>query len=146
MYLILPAVMPFQGGTPPVATLKFASPSAKPGATVDATLTVSFGAGLHGYQNPPSDEYQIPVKVSIVEAGFKLIKASYPKGVDFMPVGETKPTKVYQGKITIPLKIKAGTKPASYSVNVKLDYQECNDSACFQPASLIVKGTLVVKK
>jgi DsbC/DsbD-like thiol-disulfide interchange protein len=140
------AVAGQSGGTPPTATLKFAKSSAAPGAVVDATLTVTFAPGLHGYQNPPADEYQIPVDVKVVESGFSLVKATYPKGADMTMAGEKKPTKVYAGTITIPVKVKASAKPGTYNVNVRISYQECNESSCFAPSSLIAKAMLTVAK
>lgn len=131
---------------PPTITFKFDKASAAPGATIKGTLTITFADGLHGYQNPPSDQYQIPVKVSVIESGFKLLKATYPKGTDFTMAGEEKPTKVYQGTIKIPVEIKASAKPGTYNVNVKLDYQQCNESSCFPPGEVVAKGTLTVAK
>jgi len=144
--LVLAAAAFGQGGTPPTATLKFDKPSAVPGATVTGTLTLTFAEGLHGYQNPPSDEFQIPVKIEVVEKGFTLVKASYPKGVDFSMAGETKPAKVYQGKITIPITLKAATKPGTYNVNIRVNYQECNANSCFPPGVVVVKDALKVAK
>jgi DsbC/DsbD-like thiol-disulfide interchange protein len=128
----------------PTVSLKFAKATAAPGEKVKATLTVTFAPGLHAYQNPPSEEFQIPIKVGVAEKGFKLVKATYPVGTDFTMGGETKPAKVYEGTIAIPLEIKASAKPANYNVNVRLDYQQCNASSCFPPSSVVVKAKLTV--
>ena len=128
----------------PTASLKFAKATAAPGEKVKATLTVTFAPGLHGYQNPPAQDYQIPVVVKVVEKGFTLVKASYPPGIDFTMAGETTPSKVYEGTISIPLEIKASSKAGTYNVNVQLDYQQCNDSSCFPPGNVKTKAKLVV--
>ena len=130
----------------PTATLKFDKPSAAAGSVVKGTLTITFADGLHGYQNPPADEYEIPVTVKVIEKGFTLVKAIYPKGEDFTMAGESKPIKVYKGTITIPVQLKAATKLGTYNVNVRVDYQQCNDSACFPPGNVIAKGKLAVTK
>lgn len=135
-----------QGGEPPKATLTFDKTSAAAGSVVKGTLTLTFAEGLHGYQNPPSDEFQIPVVVKVVENGFKLTKVSYPKGTDFTMAGEPKPAKVYQGTIKIPIEVQTSTKPANYNVNVAINYQECNESSCFPPGTVTVKAPLTVTK
>lgn len=145
-FLALASTVAFGQAAAPTATLKFDKSSAAAGSVVKATLTLTFAEGLHGYQNPPADEYQIPVSVSVIEKGFKLVKANYPKGMDFTMAGEAKPTKVYEGKISIPLEIKTGAKPGTYNVNVKISYQQCNDSSCFPPGDLVAKAQLKVVK
>jgi DsbC/DsbD-like thiol-disulfide interchange protein len=128
----------------PTASLKFAKPSATANATVKATLSLTFADGLHGYQNPPAEDYQIPVNVSVVEKGFKLVKVTYPKGSDFTMEGEQKPAKVYEGTVQIPLELKAAAKAGTYNVTIKVDYQQCNASSCFPPGSITTKAKLVV--
>lgn len=131
-------------GEPPVVSLKFAKPTAKVGTVIDATLTVKFADGLHGYQNPPAEDFQIPVTVKVSEPGFTLVKATYPKGTEFLMAGETKPAKVYQGTISIPLKIKVVKPSKSGSLSIRLDYQECNANACFPPSFVMAKAKLAV--
>ena len=128
----------------PKATLKFAKATAAPGEKVKATLTVVFATGLHGYQNPPALDYQIPVSVKVVEKGFTLAKANYPKGVEMTVAGEL--SRVYEGEVTIPLELKASTKPGNYNVNVQVNYQQCTESSCYPPNKVVAKAKLVVKK
>lgn len=117
------------------------------GSPVKGVVTVTFAKGLHGYQNPPTSEYEIPVKITFAQKGFKLVKATYPKGVDMKLQGEDKPSKVYEGTIKIPVEISTPAKPGSYRVSMFVGYQQCNDSSCFPPATLVVKGSFsVVKK
>jgi len=143
--LLIAATAAVAQSTPPTATLKFDKPTAAAGAVVKGTLTITFADGLHGYQNPPTDEYQIPLTVKVIEKGFKLIKVSYPKGEDYTG-SDAKTIKVYKGTISVPVEIKAGAKPATYDVNVEVNYQQCNDNACFPPGQVVAKGRLVVAK
>lgn len=145
LFLVASAAMA-QPAPAPTATLKFDKPSAAAGSVVKGTLTITFADGLHGYQNPPADEYEIPVTVKVIEKGFTLVKATYPKGDDFTMAGESKPIKVYKGTITIPVILKAASKPGTYNVNVRVDYQQCNESACFPPGNVIAKSKLAVVK
>ncbi|AIE87501.1 protein-disulfide reductase DsbD domain-containing protein [Fimbriimonas ginsengisoli] len=147
---ILPAIALLaalaQSAAAPTATLKFAKDKVPGDSVVKAILTVTFAEGLHGYQNPPSDQYQIPLVVKVSEKGFTLVKAEYPKGVDFTMPGEAKPAKVYEGAITIPLEIKTNKKPGTYNVNLRVEYQQCNANSCFPPGAFTVKAKLAVTK
>ncbi len=134
------------GGTPPSVSVRFLQPAAKPGSVVTGTVWVKFASGLHGYQNPPADQFEIPVKLSVIENGFKLTSVRYPKGVDLSVAGESKPSKVYQDTIEIPFTMRATKKPGTYNVNVRLDYQECNAVSCFPPAFVVAKSKLTVTK
>src|SRR4051812_12948563 len=83
-----------QGNAAP--TVKITLPKeAKAGSKVEASIEITFADGLHGYQNPPTDQYQIPVKVSLETKGFTLAKVTYPKGVMRATGGDTKPAGVY---------------------------------------------------
>src|SRR4051794_19632299 len=90
--LALLSAAAFGQAAAPTATLKFDKASATAGSVVKAPLVLTFADGLHGYKNPPADEYQIPVTISVIEKGFTLIKARYPVGSDFTMAGEAKPT------------------------------------------------------
>ena len=132
-----------QSNVPPTATLKFASAKAKPGEKVKATLILGFGEGLHAYQNPPSETYMIPVTVTS-SGGIKLLSVVYPKGLNATVGGETKPVKVYQGTVKIPLLLQAPTKPGAYAALLSIRYQQCNDNSCFAPGSLPGTGKFTV--
>lgn len=134
-----------QSNVPPTATLKLASAKAKPGEMVKATLILGFGEGLHAYQNPPSESYMIPVTVTST-GGVKLVKVAYPKGVNATVGGETKPVKVYQGTLKIPIVLQAPSKPGAYAAALSVRYQQCNDNNCFAPGSVPVAGKFTVVK
>ena len=72
---------------PPRVSLKLEKTTAKPGEEVKGTVTAVFAPGLHGYQNPPSKDYMLPVKVSAGE-GTALKSVNYPKGHLEMAGGE----------------------------------------------------------
>lgn len=142
----LASVASAQKGLTPTATLKFDKASVAPGGTVKATLTVKFAAGLHGYQNPPANKDEIPISVKVLESGFKLVKAQYPKGVDLKIAGLDETSKVYEGTIVIPLEIKASAKAKTYNVAVQLDYQQCTETSCYPPDKVVAKAKLKVGK
>ena len=140
--LLFSVVLLQTDNTPPTAALTLPK-SVKAGQTVTAQLAVGFASGLHGYQNPPSDSFEIPVTVKLKSGDAKVVKIAYPKGADMTMPGDTKPTKVYSGTVTIPLKIKVGKKGGPLVIEV--DYQQCTEANCFPPASVTAKGTLQLK-
>lgn len=117
-----------------------------PSAMKVLTLDVQFADGYHGYQNPPSDEFQLPVKITASKGAVRLIKVAYPAGVDFKMEGEKKSSKVYSGKVAFPVTVKAPTKPGTYKLELKLDVQQCTDSECYPPLTVSHWVTVSVKK
>lgn len=126
----------FQLPDPPQFAAKLAPGKITPGATVKGTATITFAPDLHGYQNPPTLDYQIPVKLESATKGLA-IKPTYPKGVVKTLMGEE--SAVYEGKVEIPFTFKAQTKPGTYTLDLKMSYQQCNDQNCFPPDSLTAK-------
>jgi DsbC/DsbD-like thiol-disulfide interchange protein len=143
--LPLLATIAFAQDVVPKAELKLDKVTAIAGSTVKGHITLTFSEGLHGYQNPPTVDYQIPVKVSAPK-GTTLSKVSYPKGVDFLMAGETSPSKVYEGRLEIPVEIKVGKKPGKTTIKLTIDYQQCNMSSCFPPSKLEVRAPLTITK
>lgn len=117
----------------PKVTVKLPKAVPTVGGKLNLTVRVEFDPGLHGYQNPPSNEFQIPLKISTPSKGFKLT-AKYPKGVIKQFNGED--TAVYEGTIEIPVTVDLPQKAGSYSLAIVVDYQQCNESACFPPGSI----------
>lgn len=146
--LVLAAVMalpPMEDA--PTVFLAVAKPKVAVNSSFKATVRMTFPDGLHGYQNPPTDSFQIPVVVTVPTKGFKLVKASYPEGIDFEVAGESKPSRVYEGTIEIPITVKTvKLKPGNYSLDVEVNYQQCNESACFPPGTVKAKAKLTVVK
>lgn len=138
--LSLISLVVMQGSAAPPFTSLSVPKSVAPHAKFEAKLTVSFAAGLHGYQNPPSDPDLIPLTVKLSKGDAKLISVTYPKGTDMSMEGEPKPLKVYTGSIAIIVKLQAGKK--SGPLVVSLGFQQCNDSMCFPPGSVEAKAIL----
>ena len=143
---LLTGALLMQGGKP-TATIKLTVPTAAVGQAVKGTLTLVLPEGLHGYQNPPADEFENPIKLAVVEKGFRLSKVDYPKGTEMKVAGADKPTMIYEGKVEIPFTVVA-TKPfpknSVVNVNFKVEYQLCSMVNCWPPESLIVKAPLKV--
>ena len=133
----------FQGGPAPKASVKLTKQASKPGETLKATVMLTFADGYHGYQNPPSDEFQKPVSVAIVGKDFKLTPVKYPVGSDYKMEGEAKPYKIYKGAVSIPIEFLAPKKAGTYDLKLEISYQQCTDRDCYPPST--VKTSLKVK-
>ncbi len=134
-----------QSNTPP--TVKVTLPKdAKVGQKVKGFVEISFAEGLHGYQNPPTDEYQIPVSVTLETKGYVLAKPVYPKGVSKATGGDTKPAGVYEGTIKIPVVITVPKKAGVGELKFTVNYQQCNEQACFPPSNVVSTVKITVKK
>lgn len=129
----------------PMVSLKLSGTEAEAGQLVTGTVTVTFAPGLHGYQNPPSEDYMIPVAVSSATETSKVILITYPVGVPATVGGETKPAMTYEGTIDIPVLVRIPNEIGEQTVSVSVRYQQCNDSACFPPGRAKADAKVLVK-
>ncbi len=113
------------------------------GVPVRGKILVEFAPGLHAYQNPPSQDYQIPVSVSAGTA--KVSGIDYPAGEAHVVGGETAESFTYSGKIEIPVVIWPTGKSGSQSVEVRVRYQQCNETMCFPPSTATAKANFVIE-
>jgi DsbC/DsbD-like thiol-disulfide interchange protein len=129
----------------PAASVAVTSKHVVRGQEFKARVTVDIPSGWHGYQNPPSQDYQIPVSVEGKGNAFRLLKAEYPAGTLEDAAGEK--SMVYSGKVQIPVTFKAGTKVGRQTLTVKVSYQLCDAGSCLPPSSVEAKTTVnVVRK
>lgn len=128
----------------PTAVLTLPGKTAVLGSKIKAKLKVHFAPGMHGYQNPPSQKYQIPVAVEAADKNTKLGKIEYPKGVELMVGGEK--ALAYEGDIEIPVEIVLLTKKqGKLKIQLKFKYQQCNDQSCFPPGEIVATADLELK-
>lgn len=143
--LVCASLASAQDNTPP--TVKLLLPKqAKPGAKVRAVVEITFAEGLHAYQNPSQEDYQIPTKVELGSKGFVLAKPQYPKGVMRAIGGDPKETAVYEGTVRVPIVLTAPKKGGTAEVRIVVSYQQCNESACFPPATVAASAKIAIKK
>ena len=143
--LLIPAVaqaLGYEVPNAPKVSVKLPA-SAKAGQTVSGTVLVTIAGGLHAYQNPPSQDYMIPLSVSVT--GAKLKAAKYPAGKAENMVGEKAPVRVYEGTVRIPVSIVLPKKHGKQQIAFKVHYQECNDKACFPPGDVTAKAAINVR-
>jgi DsbC/DsbD-like thiol-disulfide interchange protein len=147
LFGLLAASLSFAQAPEPTLTVSAPPKQVAAGAKITLTVTVTFAPGLHGYQNPPAQEFEIPVTVKIDGKEFKVVKIAYPAGVEAKIGGSDKATRAYEGEIKIPITLTAPTKVGAKNLKVMLGYQQCNESTCFPPVevSTTVKVNVVKK-
>lgn len=126
------------------AQLTLAVKSAQAGAVVRGAVKLTIPPGYHAYQNPPSKDYMIPVKVSIVNKDCVLKGVVYPQGKDVKATGETEPIRVYENTIEIPFEFVAPKKAGQTTVKVSVNYQLCVDAECYPPEDAVATAKLNV--
>jgi DsbC/DsbD-like thiol-disulfide interchange protein len=129
-------------GEPPTAQLSLPK-SGKPGQKVKAIVKLTFAPGLHGYQNPPTKDYMIPVSIKSTVKDITC-KPSYPSGVVKDFAGES--AAVYEGTVEIPVMVTLPKKPGTVQIKLEVSYQQCNEQACYPPGTINLTGKISVKK
>lgn len=104
--------------------------------TVRLAIEVEMLTGMHVNANPPTFDWMIPVEVSVkgVE-GVSLVEAFYPEPVSVKFPYDDEPYLVYEDTFVLGLvlMIAADIPAGGRELEVVLDYQACNDEACFAP-------------
>jgi thiol:disulfide interchange protein DsbD len=118
----------------------FAEREAVPqGGAVRVAVVLDIDAGYHLNANPPAPKYLIPVTVAPeAAAAVRWGAVRYPAGKTFSPKwaeGET--VSVYERRAIVVAEATAAddTPPGPATLRLKLDFQGCSETACFQPSS-----------
>lgn len=144
---ILATTLGFAQAPAPTVTVSPPPKQVAVGAKLTLTVTLTFAEGFHGYQNPPAQEFEIPVTVRIDGKEFKVVKVAYPAGVEAKVGGSDKPTKAYEGVVKIPITVTAPMKVGIKNLKVVVGYQQCDESTCFPPGDVVATVKVnVVKK
>lgn len=126
----------------PQVTLKLDPNAAKPGASVQATLSVAIPKGYHAYSNPATGEGLIPLEVTSV-SGATLKAVTYPPGkmIEFggEQVGAYEGTVGVQATLELP-KDAFGKHPISLTVR----YQLCDDAVCLRPGEATAQAAVSI--
>ncbi len=143
LFATMVTALAFCQAAPPKITLD--SPTeVRPGQLVTVFVKVAFADGLHGYQNPPSESYMIPVTVNPGKT-LKAVSVLYPKGHAAKIGGSAVEVMTYSGEVVIKVSFRASAKPGAQPFELNVGYQQCNDDSCFPPGSATLKGSLTVK-
>ena len=128
-----------------------ASPSKKEftaGEPVKITVNATVQSGFHINAHKISDEDLIPTTISIENSDFKISKTSWPASEMYKFSFSETELEVYAGSFTIGLTLKANKdiKPGTYEIKGAVNYQACNDRACFPPKSADFSAAVIIKE
>lgn len=126
--------------------------STKKGFFVSENIRINVKAdiqsGYHINANKVADEDLIPTTLTIEGGDIKLSKVSWPGSHKFKFSFSETELDVYEGSINIGVNLKAGKnlKPGKYEITGVLNYQACNDRACFAPKDAPFSVTITLKE
>ena len=128
-----------------VLTLAASIPSKRDistGNPFDVEVRLEIGEGWHINANPPSLELLIPTTVSVrPDASVEILSVTYPKGKPFHTAFSETPISVYEGNITVELKLKlkpGETIEKAFPMNVDVCYQACDEHRCTPPSTATI--------
>ena len=154
----LATVLQAQSAAPPVVTVTpiVEADSAHAGTTVRLALRADIAEKFHVQSNHPRDPSLIPATLALdLPAGFTHKETVFPKPTDLSLPAYDKPLAVFEGAalIGVQVSIPKGTAPGPITIPVRLRYQACNDTQCFQPKTVsaswtfqIVPATVTVRR
>lgn len=108
------------------------------GNTVQAAVVLDVPSGFHINSSRPLNKMLIPTKLRVdVPRGLRISPISYPRAALRRFSFSDEQLAVYEGRVVMRFNI---TVPANYQLGttqlrVRLNYQGCNDEACFPPKS-----------
>jgi thiol:disulfide interchange protein DsbD len=104
--------------------------------------------GFHINANKISDEDLIPTTIKVESGDFKLSKTSWPVSEKYKFSFSETELEVYAGTVNIGLTLKANKnlKPGKYDISGAVNYQACNDRACFPPKNAEFSVTVTIKE
>lgn len=126
------------------AQLILGAKSAPAGSVIKGTLKVTIPDGYHAYQNPPSKDYMIPLKATMLTKDCILKEVVYPAGKDVTVTGETGSIRVYEGTVEIPVTITVPKKAGSLTIKINVSYQLCVDAECYPPDDVVALAKINV--
>jgi thiol:disulfide interchange protein DsbD len=149
MLLVAGSAAAAPSADPWLQTSAYADHEAVPqGGSLRVAMVLQIAEGYHLNANPPTLEFQIPTVLTPEPApGIRWGDVRYPPGKPFAAAWAegAKPT-VYEGRTVLVLEgTVAGDAPLGpTAVRLKLDYQGCDATTCFQPASREVETAVTV--
>lgn len=116
--------------------------------TVPVQLKFAIDPKIHINSNKPHTENLIPTKLVLdLPTDISVVKTVYPAGEDFSFAFEpNEELNVYTGEFSITLQVRParGASAGTFKVHGELQYQACNDRACFPPKKLPVEFEVTV--
>ncbi|MEW6507532.1 MAG: protein-disulfide reductase DsbD [Bacteroidota bacterium] len=116
------------------------------GSTLNIVLIIKIENGWHINSNKPNDEFLIPSVISLKANGIELTSIKYPDAHNINLSFSDKPVSVFKGETKAQLILSADKNAplGKQTVNIKLNYQACNDQSCMPPNSAFAEIELDV--
>ncbi|MBI1926188.1 DUF255 domain-containing protein [Candidatus Poribacteria bacterium] len=109
-------------------------------------VRLEIAEGWHINANPALMDMLIPTIVSVSpDLPVEVLSVRYPKGKSLRFDFSEQPISVYEGNITIQmkLKLKSGTSPKEvFPLGLELHYQACDDKRCLSPSTKTIQLAL----
>ncbi|MCH7824762.1 MAG: hypothetical protein IH849_08170 [Acidobacteria bacterium] len=115
--------------------------------TVRLAVEVEMLPGMHVNANPPTFDWMIPVEVSVEGAeGVSLFEVFYPQPISVKFPYDDEPYLVYKDTFVLGLVlvIAADIPAGGRELEVVLDYQACDDEACYAPTDTSIKIPIMI--
>src|SRR5882672_3544608 len=114
------------------------------------SLQFRIASGFHVNSNVPKQEYLKKTELKLdAPTDIMVRKITYPDGEDTsFPFAPDEKLNVYSGDFTITVLVRPlkGVLPAKYAIHGKLNYQACDNAACYPPRQLPVRFEVKVTK
>ncbi len=122
------------------AKINYESNEIEAGKDLVILVDVNIKDGWHINSAKVLDEYSIPTQVSLESGeGFSIKSVNYPEG-EIVAISWGGNMSLYEGKLSIPLKISTDPDLAVglHVLKLKISYQACNNATCMSPDNIIV--------
>lgn len=116
------------------------------GEVVRAAVEIQVGRGFHVNANPASEDFLIATGVSLDAPGIEIVDIYYPDPLErtfgFWPEA----LKVWEGNVVagLVLRVTDAAAVGDADLHFIVDYQACNDEACFAPAQTTARVPTMV--
>lgn len=119
-----------------------------PSENIRINVKADIQGGYHINANKLDDPDLIPTTLTIEGNDIKLSKISWPSAHKYKFSFSETELDVYEGSVNIGVNLKArkDLKPGTYEISGVLNYQACNDRACFAPKDAPFTVSITIKE
>lgn len=119
-----------------------------PSENIRINVKADIQGGYHINANKLDDPDLIPTTLTIEGNDIKLSRISWPSAHKYKFSFSETELDVYEGSVNIGVNLKArkDLKPGTYEVSGVLNYQACNDRACFAPKDAPFTVSITIKE
>lgn len=130
---------PPPGSGPSVTAAPITPVTVKQGGSATFEANFRVARGFHINSNHPKDEFLLPTQLKLDIPTDLLVKLEYPQGQDYsFAFAPDQRLNVYTGDFTIKGTVNTTSRASkgTYRVHGTLNYQACDNAACYPPKKL----------